>query len=290
MVVAHGIHYRGIDERRLVAFARGLADAGFVVLTPELEELADYRFSRRTEEELAESVRYLSSRSDRVIGPRVGLLGFSFAGGLSLVAAQEADIGARLAWVASVGGYHDLGRVLRFFLENQVETPHGLIPRSAHEYGLAVWLYQSIDRFVPEPDRALMRDAVRAWLHEDRDVARALAARRSTLEAENLFALLESHQLEALRPSLEEALRARAPELEALSPRGKLALIRCPVYLLHGQSDSVIPSSETEWAHLELGRRGHVALVSPLLEHVEVDRPAKLLDRLMLLDFVATLL
>jgi pimeloyl-ACP methyl ester carboxylesterase len=110
------------------------------------------------------------------------------------------------------------------------------------------------------------------------------------MQAERLFISLESHDLGMLRPELESALAGRTEELAELSPRGKLAQIKCPIYLLHGEGDRVIPSSETEWADLELGRRAHVTLVSPLIEHVEVDHPAGLIDKIALVEFVAGLL
>src|SRR5580704_9705678 len=42
MVVVHGIHHLGIDEPRLVSFARAVAASGFAVLTPHISALADY--------------------------------------------------------------------------------------------------------------------------------------------------------------------------------------------------------------------------------------------------------
>jgi hypothetical protein len=63
-----------------------------------------------------------------------------------------------------------------------------------------------------------------------------------------------------------------------------------PVYLLHGSHDSVIPPSETDAAHLELGAAEHQALVSPLLEHVEVSKSAGLTDKLALVAFMAKIL
>jgi hypothetical protein len=82
----------------------------------------------------------------------------------------------------------------------------------------------------------------------------------------------------------------RRAELAALSPRGRLGAIGAPVYLVHGASDSVIPASETEWAGTELGSADHIALVSPLLEHVEVSKPASIGDKLALVRFIAQLL
>jgi dienelactone hydrolase len=289
VVVAHGVHFRGYDEPRLVAFSRALADAGLAVLTPELSDLADYRITPDDVDRIAESVRWFAARPDRIEGDRVGLLGFSFAGGLSLLAAGDADAGPHIAWVTSVGGHHDLARVLRFFVENRVESPRGITEKHAHEYGVVVLAYGYLDRLVPESDREIMRDALRAWLHEDREGARVMASHATSPEAGRLFARLESHRLDELGRDLETLVGEDARDLARLSPRGKLHRIGCPVYLLHGAGDSVIPSSETDWADLELGAREHRALVSPLLEHVEVSHRASFVEMLELVDFVSRL-
>jgi len=60
--------------------------------------------------------------------------------------------------------------------------------------------------------------------------------------------------------------------------------------LLHGSHDNVIPPSETDAAGLEQGAAEHVALVSPLIEHVEVSQTAGLEDEVALVSFMAKLL
>lgn len=290
LVISHGVHYRGIDERRLVPFARELARAGLVVLTPELDDLIDYHITRRGLDVIMDSALWLGAEPELVSSERVGLLGFSFAGGLSLVAAAEPELSGRLAHVTSVGGHHDLSRVLRFLLTDEIETPEGRRSLDAHEYGLVVLLYQSLDHFVPDADRAVMRDALRAWLHEDRTGALAHASLATTPHAEALFVRLEAGRLQELAPELERLLAGREQELAALSPAARLSSIEVPVHLLHGSADSVIPPSETAWASRELGSREHVALVSPLLEHVEVSGTASLLHQVALVDFMARLL
>jgi dienelactone hydrolase len=290
LVVAHGVHYKGIDEPRLTRFAEALASTGVVVLTPELRDLADYHITRSGADVLADATRYLSTRCRDADHGKVGLLGFSFAGGLSLLAALDPSVEAHLAFVASVGGYHDLSRVLRFLLTNRVETLHGPEPRAAHEYGLVVLLYQNLDALVPEEDRATMQAAVRAWLHEDRKSAWTFASRRTTAAAESLFVRITQGQAGFYRPALEERLSHAANELRALSPRGRLSQLQVPVYLLHGSGDSVIPPEETEFADRELGSRPHVALVTPLIEHVELSSAPALADAAKLVDFISKLL
>ena len=42
MVVLHGVHHLGIEEPRLMNFARALSTHGILIMTPEMADLADY--------------------------------------------------------------------------------------------------------------------------------------------------------------------------------------------------------------------------------------------------------
>jgi fermentation-respiration switch protein FrsA (DUF1100 family) len=180
--------------------------------------------------------------------------------------------------------------VLRFLIHNEIETPNGVVHQKAHEYGLVVLVYGHLGEFVPEQDLPAMREGFKAWLHEDQKAARAAAKARTTPEAERLWQLLEKGQLQTLAPQLDALLEKQGSELAALSAAGHLKSLQLPVYLLHGSHDSVIPPSETDAANLELEGAEHQALVSPLLEHVEVSKTAGLADKLALVSFMAKLL
>jgi pimeloyl-ACP methyl ester carboxylesterase len=239
---------------------------------------------------IGDSALWLSSRPELVSSPEVGVLGFSFAGGLALVAASRPELDGRLAYVTSVGGHHDLRRVLGFLMTDEIQTRNGLVREKAHDYGLVVLVYQNLDTFVEPPDRFVMRESLRQWLRENRDQSLLSASRRTTASGERLYRLLEAQDLKQLRPELDRLLDAHASELAELSPRGRLGRVRAPVYLLHGSGDSVIPPSETEWASAELGDAPHQALVSPLLEHVEVSKSAAIGHQLALVDFMSRML
>lgn len=290
VVIAHGVHYQGIDEGRLVPFAKDLAAAGMMVLTPELTDVIDYRITDQGVGIIADSARYLRDEAPTASSdPDVGLVGFSFAGGLSLLAAGDEAIQDDVAYVLSVGGYHDLGRVMRFLVTSELETPEGTVEATAHEYGLVVAVYGVLDRLVPEPDRRPLRDAFRAWLQEKREEARGHAAKATTPEGQRLFTLLESGKLAELRPRLLAMLEERKEALNRLSPAGKLDQVKAPVYLLHGTGDTVIPPAEARWAEAELEGHPHQVLVSPLLEHVSVDSESQWREQLALVDFMANL-
>src|SRR5690348_1672320 len=82
MVVCHGVHHLGIDEPRMERFARAIASSGVLVLTPELQDLADYRIDPRSVTTIGRAAIQLR---ERVHKNGVGVLGLSFAGGLSLL-------------------------------------------------------------------------------------------------------------------------------------------------------------------------------------------------------------
>lgn len=288
IVLAHGIHHLGINEPRLVRFARHLAVLGCHVLTPELRDLSEYEVTSKGVDVLSASVRYLSEESRE----QVGLIGFSFAGGLALMAAQDSELSRDLRYVASIGGYQDLFRTLRFLTTNQVEGPEGMEERRAHEYGLLVLLKGSIDALGLGEDSELMRSALLAWLKEDRKTAREHAKLMSGSRAQELFNLLETQNLARLAPQLLPIIASRREALAALSPAGGLSKIEAPLLLLHGSGDTVVPPEETLFAKHEMKNSKQVGqtLVTPLLEHVRVDHPAGLLQKWKLVEMVARLL
>src|SRR5881394_1868955 len=86
IVMVVGVHHLGINEPRLVNFARAFAAGGIAVLTPEPPDIADYRITPQAIEVIGRSAQDLSHRLAK---KRVGVLGFSFSGGLALLAAAD---------------------------------------------------------------------------------------------------------------------------------------------------------------------------------------------------------
>ncbi len=288
LVLAHGIHRLGIDEPRLVALARALCRAKVAVVTPELSELREFRVTRGSVAAMDAAVQHLAERRELVSGGRVGLVGFSFAGGLALVAATENRTARHLRYVMSVGGHLNLDRVFHYLLTNQIETPTGIIPGRSHEYGLAVMLYGNLEALVEEAELPLTRQAFAAWLHQDQAEARRLASTLSG-EGKRLFHLVEQGRWSELRPDLELIADRERPKLAGLSPQGRLAQIPIPVYVLHGAHDTVIPPTEASFAKLELTGRRHDVLVTPLLGHASLSQDGSMRERIDLLLFVAHL-
>ena len=289
IVLVHGVHYRGIDEPRLVRFAEALAAAGLTVLTPEVPSLADYRVTHDAVVEIGAAAHALR---EQLGGEKpVGVIGVSFAGSLALLAAAEKDLGVDIGYVVTVGSYDDLGRVCRFFAAGSITRPDGsVVTLRPHDYGPVVWVYAHLEDFFPDDGRDEVRIALRHWLHEERDDARAAVLRLPDASRVKLEALFKG-DLTPLTPGLLADVDRHLLELEALSPHGHLDGLHVAVFAIHGSDDHLIPPSETLWlAHdIPPGMLAY-ALVSRALTHVELGDKTSLAERIQVVHFMAGIL
>jgi dienelactone hydrolase len=290
LVLVHGVHFLGIDEPRLVSLARNFAQAGVTVLTPELEALADYRVDDPSNlDALRASVRWLA-RDPHVRSGGVGLLGVSFAGGLSLRVASEAGLAPDLAFVASIGGHNDMARVAKFFVTDRVAAPEGEIEWKAHDYGLAVLVYNAPERFVSKEDAPLLRAAVRAFLHESYGEASQIALGMSPSGAQ-VYDRISHRDRHALAEAVLRELPAMKPTMDAASPAATMGAIHVPVYILHGAHDDVVPPSESRWSGLEATGSPEVkVLVSARIGHAEMGKDPAMMESVKLVGWMASLL
>ena len=190
-----------------------------------------------------------------------------------------------------MGAYDSLGRVARFLATNQAEFPDGRVePYPAHDYGAAVYVYSHLDQFFPASDLAVAHDSLRDWLWERPSDAQALfpqlsPASRATME------ILLARQIDRLRRKLLEVIQADDSQLSAISPQGKLGALHAPVFLLHGATDDIIPSTETIWLEKEIPKPYlRAALITPAFSHVDPDKHAVWTDQLRLVEFLAGVL
>jgi dienelactone hydrolase len=285
VVLLHGVHHLGIEDPRMWNLARCLASAGVLVMTPELQDLADYRVTTRTIDVIGDSALALSTRLDRT----VGVIGLSFAGGLSLLAANRAEFRDRIGFVVAIGAHDDMGRVARFFAANVIAKPDGIeSPFQAHEYGALVLAYAHLEDFFSPKDIPVAREALRQWLWEQPGAMKTAAA-LSPAGRKKLDLLL--HHRDQMREPLLGQIALHKDEMDAVSPHGHLAHLHTAVFLLHGAGDTIIPSSETLWLAKDVPSAAlKFALVSPALVHVDMGDQVTWQQQWQLVDFMAQVL
>jgi dienelactone hydrolase len=278
-----GVHASGVDEPRLIGFARDLASMGHPVVTMGPPDLARYTISPQTTDAIEDAAVWLSRQRDLSPDGRIGMIGISFAGGLSIVAAGRPALQKHVAVVLSLGGHGELPRTLRYLCTGiQADGAR----RQPHDYGVVIILFGVAGLVVPAGQVAPLREALLTFLDATRldlvDKARSAAAFErarglaATLPepARTLMHYVNERDVDHLGPILLPHVAALGgdPTLSpALSPP-PLA----PVYLLHGTGDNVIPAAETTALARtlnSLGAEAH-ALVTPLITHAEVGRAA----------------
>jgi pimeloyl-ACP methyl ester carboxylesterase len=271
MVLVHGVQYRGIEEPRFQRFARALVSAGIAVLTPQIDELADYRVAPPSIDTAGAAVDALRARSGHT---KVGLMGTSFGGGVSLLAAGDPRFADHVSFVVAVGAHDDLARVSRFFATNEIADVNGkTIALHAHEYGGTILVYTHIENFFPEDDQPAAREALKNWIWEKRDEARE-SAKKLSPESKDKVEKLFAADLSSVRAELITQIDRLAPQMNEVSPHGHLGGMKAHVYLLHGAGDTVIPASETDWlAHDVPPQSLCGVLKSAALVHVDLENP-----------------
>jgi len=299
LLLVPGVHAAGVDEPRLVQFARDLASVRHTVLTAELTDLTQYQITPRTTDMIEDAALWLSQQPALAPDGRIGMMGISFAGGLSIIAASRPGLRDRVAFVMSFGGHGDLPRTLRYLCTGiQADGKH----RPPHDYGVAIILLSIAERVVPPEQAQPLRAAILTFLEGSRldlvDKARSAAefdharARAAVLPepARTMMRYVNERDVVHLGPILLPHVTELGDD-RMLSP-GREAAPAAPVYLLHGTDDNVIPAIESSLLAETLRARGVTVhqLATPLITHAEVDRSATAPAMWRLISFWANLL
>jgi dienelactone hydrolase len=309
-LLVSGLHPSGIDEPRLVRLARAVAAGGVAVVTPDIPELSRFEITPAIPDAIEAATGWLATQPELSVHQKIGLMGISFSGGLSIVSAARPSIANQVASVFALGGHDDLPRVLRYLCTGSEpypprqlgRGPNEAFVRTPHDYGVAVILLGVAERVVPRAQVEPLQAAVRRFLLAsalDTNVDKAAAARE--------FAALREEAKRMPQPSATLLRYVNDRDVVHLGQRllpyvgfyggdpslsvSKSPKPSAPVFLLHGLEDNVIPPIESEYLAEDL--RGHASvrlLLSGLISHAEADRPPHIGDVMQLAGFWGDLL
>jgi dienelactone hydrolase len=294
-----GVHRDGINESRLVGLAEDLAATGYRVVTVAAPDLQKFKITPEVTDVIEDAVRWTSDQPQFRTDGKIGIVGISFTGGLSIVAAGRESIRDRVAFVMSFGGHGDLARAMHYLTSGEVLGDLEQAKRSSvvagadhvgvhppHDYGLAVVLLNLADRVVPADQVAALSKGIDGFL-----LASSLAV-TDPPKSVPVFEEMKKYQETLPEPSRTymQYVNDRAvdklgpillPVADGLKDHPGMAALSAeraappiaPIFLLHGVDDNVIPSVETVLLaeHLE-GKANVTGLLSGLITHAEVNR------------------
>ncbi len=111
LILLNGVVREGRRYGELVNLVQALSRAGFVVMVPDLLSYSRFRLVPDDIDVLAQAFEFLADH--KAVDPRrVGFVGFSVGGSLAFVAAAEDRISDEVSFVAMIGPYSDLDRVI----------------------------------------------------------------------------------------------------------------------------------------------------------------------------------
>ena len=316
-----GVHMDGIRETRLVGMAEDLAASGFTVLTVASPDLQRFRITPASTDIIEDAAKWLAAGAGgqvaRARDGKVGMLGISFSGGLSIVAAGRPELRDHVSYVMSFGGHGDLQRVMRYLCSgnappmpplgeatDHVAGAEHVAIRPPHDYGVAVVLLGVAEHLVPPDQVEPLRHGILTFLAASSlDMIDKPRAETEFQRARDAAAQLPEPSRTLLTHVNERAVDKMGPILtpvvESLAGRGEHASLSperapapaAPVYLLHGAEDNVIPSVETVLLTNYLrGKTDVHALLSGLITHAEVDRSAAATEVWRLVGFWRSLM
>jgi acetyl esterase/lipase len=289
IIVLHGVHYLGMDEPRLIAFATAMSACGLRVLTPELPDIKDYHIGPNSIDTIGDAAAWLARRND---GHPVGVVGLSFSGSLSLLAAAAPNFRRNIKFVVAIGSEDEMSRVADYYRTGEDLRPNGteeMLP--PHEYGALVLEYENLENFVPPGDLAAIRSVLRAHLYENSPAETAALARLTPAQKAEAEQLMNTSS-QSTRRKLAAAETLHVEDMAGVSPHGHLAHLTTPVYLLHGEGDNIIPSAETQWMEAEIPSETlKASLISPVISHLDLNgKGPTWVDELRLTHFFALIL
>ena len=310
-LLTSGLHASGIDEPRLVRLAQQIAATRIAVVTPDIPELSRFEIAPAITDAIEDAGAWLADQATLAPDHKAALMGVSFSGGLSVIAAARPSLANRVAYVFSLGGHDDLPRVLRYLCTGREPSPMPDVQLGTardsdvvlppHDSGVAVILLSLADRVVPPAQVARLREGVRQYLWAtalDGGIDKARApqefeavaklARTLPEPSATLLRYVLARDVVHLGARLLPLIGSTAPEGLSVSKSPKPTV---PVFLLHGLEDNVIPAAESEYLAADL--RGHApvrVLLSGLISYAEADRPVHVNDVLQLAGFWGDLL
>lgn len=260
-VILHGMTRSGRSHPHLLRFVRAVAASRAVVVVPEVPEWIDLDLAPATTGPTVEGALRALRKLPEVGEAPVGLIGFSFGSPQALIASTRDELSRELSRVVGFGGYCDLERTVRFQFTGCHEWRGEELHRRPDPYGR--WIVGANylprvpgfeeatdvagalrrlaraagDSQVPAWDAGL--DALKSELREE-----VAPARRELFD---LFAppahrRPDPERVEAMVEGICKAARRHEPLME---PGPLLDRVTCPVHLLHGHGDHLIPFSET---------------------------------------------
>ena len=262
LVAVPGLTPYGKDDPRIVAFARSLARARFLVVVPDMATTRALKVSAADSIFVADAIEEAAQRFAGGAERSVGLAAFSYAVGPALIAAAQPRAGRHVRFIVAIGGYYDIDAAISFVTTGAYRLPGGSWRQGTpNEYGKFVFLRSNADRVADPADRERLTLIAARRLANPTAELGDLAARLGP-EGRAVYELIDNRDPDRVGELIQGLPNAIRRELRELDLKARdLTAIAGPVVLVHGEDDAIIPSGESVRLAAALGPRAELYLI-----------------------------
>jgi pimeloyl-ACP methyl ester carboxylesterase len=227
------------DDPVVTHFADGLSRLGVVVMVPASDGLAAGRITPEEIDLLVREYIVLRERAD-VDPSRVGFIGLSVGGSLSLMAAADTRIRDSVAFVNAFGAYFDARDLFVALASRSLQSAGDPIDWEPAPLAREVMVENLVQGLDSESERECVRAAADPMdseaTCEDGDLSPT---------ARSALVLLDQPQTSEARRYVDELAAASGNQLAAISPRTVIDQIATDVLVMHDVHDHYIPFTES---------------------------------------------
>lgn len=273
VILVHGVNEAGKEDPRMIWIARLFARSGFVVLVPDFLGFKSLKLRAEDSGEMVDSFLYLAQRQDLVDPSKIGLVGFSYGAGPTLIAASDPLIRDKIRFVVSFGGYYDLVNIIRFITTGFYEYQGEQSSMRPSDYDRWIFLRYNLDLLSDPLDKVLLAEIAEAEARDEQVKAEHLA-KQLTPEGRAIYNLLVNRDPDRVEALIQELPQNIQHQIEGLSPSRFIHQVRAYVFIVHGKPDPFIPHTESLRLADALKENGRYHLgILRALEHVRPSFP-----------------
>jgi acetyl esterase/lipase len=268
-----GVNNVGRGHPAVTRVAEALARSGMAVLVPDSAVLMEGRLEPAEIDGVVRAFEALGARAE-VDPERVGMVGVSAGGSLALLAAADARIADRIAYVNAFGAYADARAYIASLAAHAYELDGATVEWTPTRLALEGFPRLVLGH-VPDPaDRRLLQDALLDRLAAgERPMPDAALWERLGPEGRAFYRLLVAGTLSEARAAVEALPAQTLPVLDELSPIRALDRLRAPIHLMHERDDDLVPFVESRKLAAGLAPGGRLVRHTEfrLFTHVQPD-------------------
>ena len=243
IVLNHGVAAGGMNDLRLTNFADALARCGYVALVPEFINLKEFRVRSSDVDEMVGSYEYLE-QLPAVDSARAGFFGFSYAGGLAVLAANDSRIAERVRFCFLLGSYYDIRSIVTYATTGYYREDGAWVYMKPRHTGKWAFLKNMLEFVDDAGDRALLARIADAKLSgEGRDVS--AVADSLAEDGADLYELMMNDDPDAAGLIIERLNPRILSFFDELSMSGNIENVTANLIITHGRDDNLMPYTES---------------------------------------------